>query len=82
MYLSMKEKNDEKSWEGYMSEKPQLMAEVSRRIAILEEKYQNIDKSISVGLDDEDPKLEERREITHWFGQEVKRLRNKYGIVE
>ncbi len=62
-----------------MEEAQKLKDEAIQRASAIEEKYKNGLQHVGI---DGNLELEERREITHWFGQEVKRLRKKYGIEE
>ena len=78
MASSMKEKNDKAAWDAYQAEGKRLMEETMRQVEDLEEKYK--DKPRNAGIDG-DPEMEERREITRRFAQEVKCLQTKYGIV-
>ena len=77
MASSMKERNDKEAWDAYMAEGKRLMEETMRQAEALEEKYK--DEPRNAGIDG-DPEMKERREITRRFGQEVKRLQEKYGI--
>lgn len=77
MASSMKERNGRKAWEAYEKAGEKLKAEAVRKREAVEEKYR--DAPHPPGLDT-DPAEKELGEVTKWFGQEVKRLREKYGI--
>lgn len=77
MGLSIEEKNDKATLDAYLAEGQRLIEETKKQVESLEEKYK--DKPRNVGIDG-DPEMEERREITRWFGREVKRLQTEYGI--
>ena len=71
-------KNADEAWQAYMAEGEALKAEALRRREAVEKKYEG--SPHPKGLDT-DPAQKELGEVTHWFGQEAKRLREKYGIT-
>lgn len=78
MALSMKERNDGKAWEAYEKAGEKLKVEVMEKRKAIAEKYKNVPPP-RYGMDG-GQEQKELGEITKWFGQEVKKLREQYGI--
>lgn len=74
MALSMKEQRNKKAYERAAQK---LKKETLRKREEVERKYKDVPHP--TGLDT-DPAEKELGEVTHWFGQEIKRLRKKYSI--
>lgn len=81
MVLNTGEKNDKEAWEAYNQEFDILKEKALEKQAAIDEKYKEINAKRVRGLDG-DPSSREHKELMHWVGQEIKRLRRKYGIVE
>ena len=77
MDSNMKERNDKDAWSAYEEDGKKLMEEAMKRRDAVLKKYENI--SHPPGLDT-DPSGKELGEITRWFGEKIKELREKYGI--
>ena len=80
MGLSIEDKNDKEAWAAYTKEGEKLIKEVLQKQAEIDKKYEEINAKRVHGLDG-DPSSKEHKELTHWFGQKVKRLQEKYGIM-
>ena len=79
MDSSMKERNDKESWAAYEEEGKKLMEEARKRRDAVLKKYE--DTAYPPGLDT-DPANQELGEVTKWFGEEIEKLRKKYGIEQ
>ncbi|MCD7812128.1 MAG: hypothetical protein LUG91_09840 [Ruminococcus sp.] len=78
MALSMKDRNDKKAWSAYEKEGKKLMEEVMKRRKAIEEKHTSSETTL-YGLDGA-PDEKELAEVTRWYGEELIKLRQKYGI--
>ena len=78
MALSMKERNDGKAWEAYEKAGEKLKAEVMEKRKAIAQKYKNVQPT-RYGMDG-GQEQKELGEISRWFGQEVKKLREQSGI--
>lgn len=78
MALSMKEKNGEKTRAAYEKAAKKLAAAAVKKRNALETKYKKLPKP-EYGIDN-DPEMKEAGEITKWFSQELKKLKQQYGI--
>lgn len=74
----MKERNDKKAWAAYEKAGKKLMARVMKKRKAVEKKYKDYVRP-SYGIDG-DPEFKELGEINKWYSQELKKLREKYGI--
>lgn len=77
MDSSMKERNDKKAWAAYEKEGQELIKETARRREIVSEKYKNNERQLGMGMT---PELKEAAEVTKWFSEGLKKLREKHGI--
>lgn len=77
MDSSMKERNDKKAWEAYEQEAKKLAQEAYKRREEIARKHKQDIHPGGLGLSPED---KEAGQITKWFGREVKKLQQKYGI--
>ena len=74
----MKERNDKKAWKKYEKAGKKLMAETMKKRKAIEKKYANV-KQFQYGIDGS-PGEKELGEVTKWYGEELKKLREQYGI--
>ena len=77
MDSNMKERNVKEAWSAYEEDGKKLMAEAIKKRDVVLKKYESI--SHPAGLDT-DPSSKELGKITNWFGKEIVKLREKYGI--
>lgn len=73
MVLAMKEKSRDKTYE---SEGRELMAEAMRRREWIMKKYEGCHHQ---GMDGA-PWEKEAQEVSRWFNEELKKLKQKYGV--
>lgn len=78
MVSSMKERNDKKAWAKYEKAGKKLMAKVMKKRKAIEKKYANVEQP-QYGMDGS-PGEKELSEVTKWYGSEIKKLREQYGI--
>lgn len=78
MASGMKERNDKKAWARYEKAGKKLMAEVVKKRKVIEKKYKTAEQP-RYGLDGS-PEEKELGEVTKWYGKEIKKLREQYGI--
>lgn len=78
MALNMKDRNDKKAWAKYKKAAKELMAEAMKKRMAIEEKYAKTEQP-QYGMDGS-PGEKELGEVTEWYGKELKKLREKYGI--
>lgn len=76
MAFSMKERNDKKAFADYEKAARTLMDETVRRRKEIYEKYKNTELT---GLDGA-PWDQEYKKIKEWFAEELRQLRNRFGI--
>lgn len=76
MAFSMKERNDKKAFADYEKAARTLMDETVRRRKEIYEKYKSTELT---GLDGA-PWDQEYKKITEWFSEELRQLRNRFGI--
>lgn len=79
MGSSIEEINNKEAWKAYLEEGEKLKGETLQKLEAIDEKYKEINAKRVHGLDG-DPSSKEHKEVIHWFGQEVKRIQEKYGI--
>lgn len=77
MVSAMKDRNDKKAWAAYDRDSKKLMKKTLKKRSAVEKKYK--DAPHPPGLDT-DPAEKELGEVTKWYGQELKKLREKHGI--
>lgn len=77
MDSNMKERNVKEAWSAYEEDGKKLMAEAIKKRNLVLKKYENIPHPSGL---DTDPSSKELGKITKWFGKEIVKLREKYGI--
>lgn len=78
MALNMKDRNDKKAWAKYEKAAKKLMTEAMKKRKAIEKKYAKTGQP-QYGMDGS-PGEKEFGEVTKWYGEEIKKLREQYGI--
>lgn len=77
MALSMKERNDEKAWAAYEKDAKNLMQKVMGKRDQISDKHKDDPPGTGLGIS---PEAREARQLSKWYGEELKKLQIKHGI--
>lgn len=77
MALSMKERNDEKAWAAYEKDAKKLMKEAMGKREKISDRHRNDPPGSGLGIS---PEAKEARELSKWYGEELKKLQTRHGI--
>ena len=77
MDLNMKERNDKKAWSAYEKDAKKLMKETWKKREQISDRHKKDTPVNGLGLS---PEAKEARELTEWYGEEIKKLQIKHGI--
>ncbi len=75
--MSMRERNDEKAWAAYEKDARKLMEEAMGKREGISARHKKDPPGSGLGTS---PEAKEARELSKWYGEELKKLQIRHGI--